>query len=194
MEEKVRLKIVGISYGQIQTGAYALILAEEDGKYHIPVVIGATEAQAIAAKMERINMPRPLTHDLTVNITNAFGIKLKRVFIYKFENGIFSSELTLDDGNRQIVVDSRTSDAIALAIRTNSPIYTTRAIINETGFILEAKGENKFSLEKNRNSNNIVIKLEDLPIEELNRKLHYHIEREEYEEAAIINKIIKTRT
>ena len=80
MEEKVRLKIVGISYGQIQTGAYALILAEEDGKYHIPVVIGATEAQAIAAKMERINMPRPLTHDLTVNITNAFGIKLTLLF------------------------------------------------------------------------------------------------------------------
>lgn len=193
MDEKVKLKIVGISYSQIQTGAYALILAEEDGKYHIPVVIGAAEAQAIAIKMEKISMPRPLTHDLTISITNAFGVKLKKVFIYKFEDGIFSSELTLDDGNRQIIIDSRTSDAVALAIRTNAPIYTTRNIINETGFILESKGDNKFALEKNRPEDNIVTKLEDLPINELNKKLQYHIEQEEYEEAAIISKIIKNR-
>ena len=138
-------------------------------------------------------MPRPLTHDLTISITNAFGVKLKNVFIYKFEDGIFSSELTLDDGNRQIIIDSRTSDAVALAIRTNAPIYTTRNIINETGFILESKGDNKFALEKNRPEDNIVTKLEDLPINELNKKLQYHIEQEEYEEAAIISKIIKNR-
>ena len=88
MENKVKLKIVGISYSQIRSGAYALILAEENGQYHIPIVIGASEAQSIAIKMEKINMPRPLTHDLITNISQAFGIKLTEIFIYKFEDGI----------------------------------------------------------------------------------------------------------
>ncbi len=192
MENKVKLKIVGISYSQIQTGAYALILAEEDGQYHIPIVIGATEAQSIALKMEHINMPRPITHDLIVSISNAFGIKLTEVFIYKFEDGIFFSELTFDDGNRQIVIDSRTSDAIAIAIRTKTPIYTTPEIIDKAGFILEATGENSYSLDK-KNTSKKEIKLENLAIEELEKMLNKHIDLEEYEKAAEINKIIKQK-
>ena len=194
MANKVKLKIVGISYSQIRSGAYALILAEEDGLYHIPVVIGASEAQSIAIKMEHITMPRPLTHDLIVSITKAFGIALKEVFIYKFEDGIFSSELTFEDEDRQIVIDSRTSDAIAIALRTKTPIYTTREIIDETGFILEVSSE-KTILEResdNDNSGN-EIKLENLAIEELEKMLHRHIELEQYEEAAKINKIIKNK-
>ncbi len=192
MENKVKLKIVGISYSQIQTGAYALILAEEDGQYHIPIVIGATEAQSIALKMEHINMPRPITHDLIVSISNAFGIKLTEVFIYKFEDGIFFSELTFDDGNRQIVIDSRTSDAIAIAIRTKTPIYTTPEIIDKAGFILEATGENSYSLDKKNTSKKEII-LENLAIEELEKMLNKHIDLEEYEKAAEINKIIKQK-
>lgn len=192
MVNKVKLKIVGISYSQIRSGAYALILAEEGGQYHIPVVIGASEAQSIAIKMEHIAMPRPLTHDLIVSITKAFGIVLKEVFIYKFEDGIFSSELTFDDGERQIVIDSRTSDAIAIALRTKTPIYTTREIIDETGFILEVSND-KAILERELDSDNggNEIKLENLAIEELEKMLQRHIELEEYEEAAKISEIIK---
>ena len=135
--EKIRLKVLGISYSQIQSGAYALILAQADGPYRIPVVIGASEAQSIAIRMEGIIPPRPMTHDLFVSFAHAFGVKLKEVFIYKFEDGIFSSELTFTDGEREVVLDSRTSDAIAIAMRTKSPIFTTRSILDETGFIME---------------------------------------------------------
>lgn len=194
MENKVKLKIVGISYSQIRSGAYALILAEEDGLYHIPIVIGASEAQSIAIKMERIAMPRPLTHDLIVSISKAFGISLKEVFIYKFEDGIFSSELTFSDGEREIVIDSRTSDAIAIAIRTKTPIYTTREIIDETGFMMEVTGDNSYSLEKEaRSEEPNKIKLENLAIEELEKMLNRHIELEEYEDAAKISEIIKRK-
>lgn len=192
MENKVKLKIVGISYSQIRSGAYALILAEENGLYHIPIVIGASEAQSIAIKMEKINMPRPLTHDLITNISQAFGIKLTEIFIYKFEDGIFYSELTFNDGDRQIVIDARTSDAVALAIRTKAPIFTTREIIDETGFIMEVTGENSYSLEKDTKHDN-EIKLENLAIEELERMLNKHIDLEEYEQAAHISKIIKQK-
>lgn len=192
-EDKVKLKIVGISYSQIQSGAYALILAEEIGQYHIPIVIGASEAQSIAIGLERINMPRPLTHDLIINISTAFGIKLKEVFINKFEDGIFYSELTIEDDSRQIIMDSRTSDAIAIAIRTKAPIFTTRKIIDEAGFIMESIGNNKFSLGKEFNNKNKETNLESLPLEELNHRLQIHIELEEYEEAAVISKIIKSK-
>ena len=192
MENKVKLKIVGISYSQIRSGAYALILAEENGQYHIPIVIGASEAQSIAIKMEKINMPRPLTHDLITNISQAFGIKLTEIFIYKFEDGIFYSELTFNGGDRQIVIDARTSDAVALAIRTKAPIFTTREIIDETGFIMEVTGENSYSLEKDTKHDN-EIKLENLAIEELERMLNKHIDLEEYEQAAHISKIIKQK-
>ena len=148
MSDKVKLKIIGISQSQIKTGAYALILAEQNGPYHIPIVIGASEAQSIAIIMENIRLPRPLTHDLTVSITNAFGIMLEKVFIYKFEDGIFSSELTFKDDDRQIIIDSRTSDAIALALRTKAPIYTTQDIINETGFKLQITDNQSYKIDQ----------------------------------------------
>lgn len=192
MENKVKLKIVGISYSQIRSGAYALILAEQNGQYHIPIVIGASEAQSIAIKMEKINMPRPLTHDLITNISQAFGIKLTEIFIYKFEDGIFYSELTFKDGERQILIDARTSDAVALAIRTKAPIFTTQEIIDETGFIMEETGENSYTLEKDTKVDN-EIKLENLAIEELEKMLNKHIDLEEYEQAAHISKIIKQK-
>lgn len=128
--QRIRLKVLGISYSQIQSGAYALILAQVDGPYRIPVVIGASEAQSIAIRLESIIPPRPMTHDLFVSFAHAFGVKLKEVFIYKFEDGIFSSELTFTDGERTIVLDSRTSDAIGIALRTKSPIYTTKEILD----------------------------------------------------------------
>ena len=131
---RIKMRVMGISYNKIHNDAYALILAQENGPYRIPVIIGSAEAQAIAIKMENIIPPRPLTHDLFVSFTHAFGVTLRDVFIYKFESGIFYSELTFSDGDREVVLDSRTSDAISIAIRTDTPIYTTTDILTEAGF------------------------------------------------------------
>lgn len=101
MEDRISLHVLGLSYSQLQSGAYALILAEDRGPRRIPVIIGAAEAQSIAITLEGIRTPRPLTHDLFVSFAHAFGVKLREVFIYRFEDGIFSSELTFGDGTGQ---------------------------------------------------------------------------------------------
>lgn len=194
MKEKIKLKVVGLTYSQIQSGAYALILGQIDGPYRIPVVIGAPEAQSIAIELEGIIPPRPLTHDLFESFTHAFGIKLLEVYIYKFEDGIFYSELTFTDGERQIVLDSRTSDAIAIAIRTKSPIYTTSEILTTTGFVLD--NDNSASLRADNDTEesvNAEPKLENYAVEELESMLAKHIENEEYELAAVIQDIINRK-
>ncbi|MCM1504146.1 MAG: bifunctional nuclease family protein [Muribaculum sp.] len=210
-QDKIRLKVLGISYSQIQSGAYALILAQVDGPYRIPVVIGASEAQSIAIRMENIIPPRPMTHDLFVSFAHAFGVKLKEVLIYKFEDGIFSSELTFTDGERQVIIDSRTSDAIGIAMRTKAPIYTTREILNETGFIMEESpaeqdddddsveeeledGDNKH-LENSMDDgiSGSEPKLENYAVEELERTLERLIAEERYEEASKVSDILKRK-
>lgn len=210
MEDRIRLKVLGLSYSQLRTGAYALILAQEDGPFRIPVVIGAAEAQSIAIRLEAIPTQRPLTHDLFVSFAHAFGVKLKEVFIYRFEDGIFSSELTFSDGERQIVLDARTSDAIAIALRTHTPIYTTRAILNETGFILDdgmlednPGDDSDFETDSSdcedetpvdpRDSYHAEPKVENYSIEELERTLERLVENEEYEEAARISEILNRK-
>lgn len=124
---------MGLSYNPLQNGAFALLLSAEGSNKRIPVIIGAPEAQAIALSLENITPPRPMTHDLFVSFANAFGVELKEVFIYNFEDGIFSAEMTFSDGEQTISLDARTSDAIAIAIRTATPIYTTPAILETTG-------------------------------------------------------------
>lgn len=133
MENRIRIQMMGLSYNPLQNGAFALLLSAEGTNKRIPVIIGAPEAQAIAIALENITPPRPMTHDLFVSFAGAFGVELKEVFIYNFEDGIFSSEMTFSDGERTITLDSRTSDAIAVAIRTGAPIFTTPAILDETG-------------------------------------------------------------
>ncbi|MCM1484250.1 MAG: bifunctional nuclease family protein [Muribaculaceae bacterium] len=203
-DERIRLRVLGISYSQIQSGAYALILAQVNGPYRIPVVIGAAEAQSIALRMESITPPRPMTHDLFVSFAHAFGVKLVEVFIYKFEDGIFSSELTFTDGERQVCIDSRTSDAIAIAMRTGAPIYTTRAILDETGFILEQQDDGQsddedadappeYNEEAEDRSRIREPKLENYTIEELERTLKRLIDNENYEEAAKVSEILKRK-
>lgn len=199
MENRIRLSVLGISYSQIQTGAYALILAQVNGPFRIPVVIGAAEAQSIALKMEGIIPPRPMTHDLFCSFAHAFGVKLVEVFIYKFEDGIFSSELTFTDGERTVTIDSRTSDAIAIAMRTNAPIFTTPEILNETGFEMEAQDDTEDSEgtegadEENFDEGNSTPRLENYAIEELEKTLDKLIEREEYEEAARVAEILRKK-
>ena len=200
-ENRVRLKVMGLSYSQIQSGAYALILAQVGGPMRIPVVIGAAEAQSIAMKMESITPPRPMTHDLFVSFAHAFGVKLTEVFIYKFEDGIFSSEITFSDGDRTVTIDSRTSDAIAIAMRTGAPIYTTLDILDATGFEMEIAdespddGDDDASAlgDEEASGSHSEPKLENYAIEELERTLARHIEREEYEEAARVAEILKRK-
>lgn len=189
---RIRLRVLGISYSQIQSGAYALILAQTDGPYRIPVVVGAAEAQSIAIKMEGIIPPRPMTHDLFASLAHAFGIELKDVFIHKFEDGIFSSELTFEDKNGvEVSLDARTSDAIAIAMRTNTPIFTTPEILEETGFIMEIQdasgkvGENEADATVTGND-----ATETKSRRELEKMMQEHIDNEEYEEAARIKRII----
>lgn len=191
MDDKVKLKVLGLSYSQIQSGAYALILAQTDGPYRLPVVIGAAEAQSIAIKLENIIPPRPMTHDLFESFTQAFGIRLQKVFIYKFEDGIFSSEMTFTDGERQVTLDSRTSDAIAIAMRTKAPIYTTRDILLEAGFIIN-ESDNEISDDEAPDELSEP-KLENYAIEELEATLAKLIEAEEYEEAARVRNIINSK-
>lgn len=191
--ERVRLRVLGISYSQIQAGAYALILAQTDGPYRIPVVVGAAEAQSIAIKMEGIIPPRPMTHDLFTSLAQAYGIELKDVFIHKFEDGIFSSELTFENRDGlEVVLDARTSDAIAIAMRTHTPIFTTPEILEETGFIMEIKEEGTNS-DSDGEASDGTDSLASKSSEELERMLKHHIENEEYEEAAKIKAILTAR-
>lgn len=184
---------MGLSYSQLQSGAYALILAQVDGPYRIPVVIGASEAQSIAIRLEGITPPRPMTHDLFTSFVHAFGVKLTEVFIYKFEDGIFSSEMTFTDGERTVVLDSRTSDAIAIALRTKTPVYTTRAILDETGFILENENKRSVEIVEEEDTHTAQPRVENYAIEELERMLARLIEQENYEEAARIKQLIEKK-
>lgn len=211
MEQRIRIHVLGLSYSQLQSGAYALILAEDDGPRRIPVIIGAAEAQSIAVALEAIHTPRPLTHDLFVSFAHAFGVKLKEVYIYKFEDGIFSSELTFSDGNRSVQIDARTSDAIAIAIRTHTPIYTSSDILERTGFIIDEE-ELRRSDDEFIDDNDDDTAYDDEParmsertdyhadpnpenytIEELERTLSELIDREDYEEAARISEILNRK-
>ncbi len=194
IEDRIRLKIMGISYSQIQSGANALIMAQVDGPIKIPIVIGNSEAQSIAIKMEGIIPPRPLTHDLFVSFTHSFGVTLKEVFIYKFDNGIFSSELTFTDGERLVTLDSRTSDAIAIAIRTKAPIYTTRAIMEETGFVMDiSSNDNENEKRQMEEEARQEPKLEKYAIPELERTLAKLVENEQYEEAARVQELLNAK-
>lgn len=187
----IPLRVMGLSYNQLQNGAYALLLAQIDGPYRIPVVIGAPEAQSIAIALEGIITPRPLTHDLFNTFAQAFGVKLTRVFIYRFEDGIFSAELSFSDGERTICLDARTSDAIALAIRTHAPIFTTQEILSETGFIIADAEEQASGEDAVDDSHGDEEKEPSLA--ELEARLQELIDNDEYEEAARVSKLIQQR-
>ena len=187
MTDRVKISVMGITHSQIQKGAYAVLLTEDGGPHRIPVVVGIAEAQSIVAWMERVNLPRPLTHDLFRSVTRAFGIRVKEVFVSKFEKGIFYSEITFADGDREVVVDARTSDALAIALRSHAPIYTTREVIDETGFIAEAPAADSDTTTIDDAS---LLPLNRLAEEELQRMLAKCISTEEYERAAEIKAAI----
>lgn len=195
---KIKLNVLGISYSQTQSGAYALVLTEEKGERRIPIIVGGFEAQAIAIQLEGLNPPRPLTHDLFYNFATAFKIDLLEVNIYKLEEGIFFSRLTCYDGKNTINIDSRTSDAIALALRFKCPIFTTEDILERSGIVLEFEKESKASgaTHAAKQSEPIKIESDELrgqTLEELQSSLDEAIRSEHYEKASRIRDEIKRR-
>ncbi len=192
---RVKLKVLGLSYSQTQSGAYALVLAEEDGERRIPIIIGGFEAQAIAIELEKLKPPRPLTHDLFVNFAIAFKIDLIEVTIHRLEEGIFYSELLCDNGGSRIKIDARTSDAVALAIRFDCPIYTTEDILDKAGIILPE--ENKIRTDKSElttfEPTTSSSSYADVPLNELQKSLEGAIIEENYEKASQIRDEIQRR-
>lgn len=135
--KKIKLEIIGLSFSQTQSGAYALVLGEEVGKRRLPIIIGGFEAQAIAVELENMTPSRPLTHDLFKNFAVAYGISVEEVVIYNLKEGIFYSKLMCNDGQKSQEIDARTSDAIAMAVRFNCPIYTYETILSQAGVLLD---------------------------------------------------------
>lgn len=191
-KKKIKLNILGLSYSQTQSGAYALVLAEEEGERRIPIIIGGVEAQSIAIKLEGLEPPRPLTHDLFLNFARAFTIDLMEVIIYKLEEGIFYSELVCFKNNEVIRIDSRTSDAVALALRFNCPIYTYEEILSKAGIVLDF-GDTKEKEEPRPVKPKTSIGLESKTLEELRTLLNEAVEAENYEKASEIRDEIKKR-
>lgn len=192
----IRLNIRGISYSQTQTGAYALILEEDFGKRKIPVIIGSFEAQSIALALEKdITPPRPITHDLFTTFAKSFHIIVKAVFIYKLVDGVFYSNILFQnrETDEEKEIDSRTSDAIALAIRFDAPIYTNKEIMKKAGVYMEMKENNtgNSSFEKTIDNIENQLKMEDLEETfshlseaEINELINKALESEDYETAA----------
>ncbi|MBN2668031.1 MAG: bifunctional nuclease family protein [Bacteroidales bacterium] len=172
---KIALSVLGLTTSQSQSGSYALILQEEDGNIRIPIIIGAFEAQSIAIALEGLRPPRPLTHDLFLNVSNAFNIQLTEIEIYKIEEGIFYSRMHLKSPAGKITMDARTSDAVALAIRFNAPIYVYKDVLEKSGIVVDDEEKPK--------STPKTLNLKD-QITQLKKLLKEAIKNENYEEAA----------
>lgn len=194
---RIKLNVLGISYSQTQTGAYALVLSEEQGERRIPIIIGGFEAQAIAIQLEGLKPPRPLTHDLFLNFSISFGIKLKEVMIYKLEEGVFYAQLICNNGGKDITIDARTSDAIALALRFKCPIYTSEEIIQKSGIVIDIENEPGETEVPQPNAGNPhqdeKLSYKDYSLEELEEMLEEHVNKEAYEKASLIRDEIQRR-
>ncbi|RZS92278.1 bifunctional nuclease family protein [Aquimarina brevivitae] len=203
----VRLNIKGISYSQTQNGAYALILSEVDGDRKLPIVIGAFEAQSIAIALEKeIKPPRPLTHDLFKNFSDRFDIVVKQVIIHKLVDGVFYSSIICERDKIEEIIDARTSDAIALALRFQAPIFTYKNILDQAGIYLKVnpkkdedeEQEDLFMDELVSDEEAEVVGKEtsyqDLSLEELNKMLDQAVNNEDYELAARLRDEISRRS
>lgn len=193
--KKVKLEIVGMSYSQSQTGAYALILGIPGQKKRLPIIIGSNEAQSIAIELEKMKPSRPLTHDLFKNFADQFKITINEVLISKFEEGIFHSILVCEHNGIITEIDSRTSDAVALALRFDCPIYVYQKIIDEAGIMLEDRplGDDPEAKDMENEPKDPTSSLSNYMFEELQDMLKVAIENENYEEASKIRDEINNR-
>ncbi len=200
--KKIELEIVALSHSITQSHSYAVVLGEVNGTRRLPIVIGGFEAQAIAVALEKMNPTRPLTHDLMRSICQSFNIEVKEVIINNLLDGIFYSQLVCKRGNELIEIDSRTSDALALAVRFDCPIYTYEFILDSAGLILEEPGkEEKLEVKERKpekksttattNLRSLDLARQSLP--ELNQMLQSLLEKEDYEQAIMVRDEISRR-
>lgn len=192
--KKILLEVIGLSYSQTQTGAYALVLGESEGNRRLPIIIGGFEAQAIAIELEKMAPSRPLTHDLFKKFAESFKINVKEVIIYNLLEGIFYAKLICDNGGEEVEIDSRTSDAIALAVRFNCPVYTYEFILSSAGIVLDEEGKSEEELEEVASPEvGTSSDMESASIKDLESMLEQAIANEEYERAGKIRDEIKKR-
>src|SRR5688572_27119986 len=196
---KIKLNIIGLSFSQTQSGAYALVLGEDDGHRRLPIIIGGFEAQAIAVELENMTPTRPLTHDLFKNFAMSYSIEITEVIIYNLKEGVFFSKLICSDGKSEKEIDARTSDAIAMAVRFNCPIYTYEWILSQAGVAIDdeslpidepkEKPKEKSSKEKKKSP----AEFASLSEEELKESLMKAIDDEAYELASKIRDELNKR-
>jgi uncharacterized protein len=190
--QKIELEIVALSHSATQSHSYAVMLGEVNGVRRIPIIIGGNEAQAIAVALERMVPGRPLTHDLMRNMMVAFGVHLQEVYIYKLEEGVFHAKLVCNSNDGTVEIDSRTSDALALAIRFDTPIFTNEKILKDAGLLMNETTTGRISgnvVEEPKPANKMLA----LTIEELEEQLSVVLENEDYIEAAKIRDEINRR-
>ena len=196
--KKIELEIVALSHSITQTHSYAVVLGEVNGLRRLPIVIGGFEAQAIAVALEKMAPSRPLTHDLMKNFMNAFAIELHEIIICDLQEGIFYSKLVCSTDNDTVEIDSRTSDAIALAVRFGCPIYTYENILESAGILMEETGTGK----KKKSKQEVVVEdegptghedLKTMTLEELNNLLNEVLDNEDYIRAIAIRDEINSR-
>lgn len=193
--DKIKLEIVGLSYSQTQSGAYALVLSEAAGNRRLPIIIGGFEAQAIAIELEKMVPTRPLTHDLFKNFATTFNISVKEVIIYKLVEGIFYSKLVCEQNGESFEIDARTSDAIAIGVRFECPIYTFESILSSAGILLdESEMEEESLLAESLDEIKEEETLESKSIDELEAQLNEAIQNEDYELASKIRDEINKRS
>lgn len=196
--KKIQLEIVGLSFSQTQSGAYALVLGEMNGKRRLPIIIGGFEAQAIAIEIEKITPSRPLTHDLFKSLAQGFNIDIKEVLIYNLVEGVFYARIICSNGENEVEIDARTSDAIALAVRFNCPVYTYEFILAQAGVILEegavSKQSQDIELEEELVSTASESDLSGKSEKELKKMLQDAIDEEDYEKASKIRDELNKRS
>ena len=188
--QKIELKIIGLSYSHSQSSAYALILGEVKGNRRLPIIVGGLEAQAIAIEVEKLKPARPLTHDLFKTFAETFDIDIQEVIINKFLEGIFYSVLVCEKNGKLIEIDSRTSDAVAIALRFNRPIYTYESIMSVGGIILEPEDE---ITEQSSGQTIVESEYTASSKQELENMLQKAVETENYEKASLIRDELKKR-
>ncbi|MBI35882.1 MAG: hypothetical protein CMP67_11030 [Flavobacteriales bacterium] len=197
---KIGLEIIGLSYSQTQSGAYALVLGEKEGNRRLPIIIGGFEAQAIAIELENMTPSRPLTHDLFKTFASTFEIQVQEVIIYNLVEGIFFAKLICNQAGKEVEIDARTSDAIALAVRFNCPVFTFEFILSSAGIILDEESESlDFGGQDNVEdeiADLVEEKASDLSkksLHDLEKLLKEAIQKEDYEKASIIRDEINKR-
>ncbi len=192
--KKIRLNVIGLQYSQTQTGAYALLLTEANGRRRLPIIIGGPEAQSIALELEKMTPSRPLTHDIFKTFAENFNIQLVEVVIYNLSEGVFFSKILFSDQEKEVEIDSRTSDAVALALRFGSPIFTYENILSSAGILIDPDSSDFGLMDEETDEDLEGNEFSKIAEDELEKMLQEALEEEENEKASRIRDELKNRS